>query len=267
MRGSNLRLQCLLVEYDIRSRLLTTAVVLGRDSSYHHVKTRACNRVRVEEERVVPLRFGEFSLDEDRRQVFRGTEPVSLEPKAYDLLTLLVARRPKALSKAQIRDVLWPATFVSESTLAGLVAAVRSALGDDVQQPRFVRTLRGFGYAFCGTVGAERPPASAADASGCGLLWASREIPLPEGEHLLGRDDECLVRSRSVRVSRRHAKITVRGVRAVLEDLGSRNGTSVGGRRIQGPVELAGGDKIGVGPEEIVFLGPGGAGSTETDGE
>jgi DNA-binding winged helix-turn-helix (wHTH) protein len=220
----------------------------------------------VKEERVVPLRFGEFSLDEDRRQVFRGTEPVSLEPKAYQLLTLLVARRPKALSKAQIRDVLWPGTFVSESTLAGLVTIVRSALGDDVHQPRFIRTLRGFGYAFCGTVGDDRALPSAAPPSGCGLLWAGREIPLPEGEHFLGRDENCLVRSRSVRVSRRHAKITVQGTRAVLEDLGSRNGTSVGGRRIEGPLELAAGDTIGVGQEEIVFLGPGGAGSTVTDG-
>jgi DNA-binding winged helix-turn-helix (wHTH) protein len=220
----------------------------------------------VEEERVVPLRFGEFSLDEDRRQVFRGTAPVSLEPKAYELLWLLVARRPKALAKAQIRDVLWPRTFVSESTLAGLVAVVRSALGDDVHEPRFIRTLRGFGYAFCGTVSDEHPPPSALPRSGCGLLWAGREIPLPEGEHLLGRADGCLVRSGSVRVSRRHAKITVRGRHAVVEDLGSRNGTSVGGRRIKGPVELAGGDTIGVGPEVIVFLGPGEAGSTVTDG-
>jgi DNA-binding winged helix-turn-helix (wHTH) protein len=220
----------------------------------------------VEEERVVPLRFGEFSLDEDRRQLFREAEPVSLEPKAYELLSLLVARRPKALSKAQIRDVLWPGTFVSESTLAGLVAVVRSALSDDVRQPRFIRTLRGFGYAFCGTVGDELPPPSAAPPSGCGLLWAGCDVPLPEGEYLLGRDDDCLVKSRSVRVSRHHAKITVRGTRAVLEDLGSKNGTLVGGRRIEGPVELVGGDTIGLGPEKIVFLGPGGAGSTVTDG-
>jgi SARP family transcriptional regulator, regulator of embCAB operon len=58
----------------------------------------------------------------------------------------------------------------------------------------------------------------------------------------------------------------VRGSRAVLDDLGSRNGTWVGGRRIEGPVELAGGDTIGVGPETIVFLGPGGAASTVGDG-
>jgi DNA-binding winged helix-turn-helix (wHTH) protein len=216
----------------------------------------------------VPVRFGEFSLDEDRRQVLRGEAPVPLEPKAWELLNLLVTRRPKALSKAQIRDVLWPGTFVSETALAGLVADIRSALGDDARQPRYVRTLHGFGYAFCGTVEAERAPAPgllSGGTSGCRLLWAGREIPLPNGEHVLGRDEDCLVRSRSVRVSRRHARITVRGGRAVLEDLGSRNGTSLGGRRIEGPVELALGDTIEVGPEEIVFLGPGGTGSTVTD--
>jgi DNA-binding winged helix-turn-helix (wHTH) protein len=214
----------------------------------------------------VALRFGEFSLDEDRREVLRGAASVPLEPKAYELLALLVRRSPKALSKSQIRDVLWPGTFVSESTLAGLVADLRSALGDRPHNPRFIRTLHGFGYAFCGTVGDERPAAPAALTSGCGLLWAGREIQLAEGEHLLGRDEDCLVRSQSVRVSRRHAKITLRGARAVLEDLGSRNGTSVGGRRIEGPVELAAGDAIGIGPEEIVYLGPGEAGSTVTDG-
>jgi DNA-binding winged helix-turn-helix (wHTH) protein len=212
----------------------------------------------------VPVRFGEFSLDEDRRQVLRGETPLPLEPKAWELLSLLVARRPKALSKAQIRDVLWPGTFVSETALAGLVADIRAALGDDARQPRFVRTLHGFGYAFCGTVAGERPSAPAL-ASGCRLLWADREIPLPDGEHFLGRDEGCLVRSRSVRVSRHHARIRVEAGRAVLEDLGSRNGTHVGGRRIDGPVELTLGDTIEVGPEEIVFLGPGGTGSTVTD--
>ena len=73
-----------------------------------------------------------------------------LETKAYELLGLLLARRPTALSKAQIRAVLWPGTFVSESALARLVTQVRAACGDDAQAPRFIRTVHGFGYAFCG---------------------------------------------------------------------------------------------------------------------
>lgn len=94
--------------------------------------------------------FGDFAFDPERRQLLRLGEPVPLETKAYELLGLLLSRRPNALSKAQIRDVLWPGTFVSESALARLVAQIRAACGDDPQNSRFIRTVHGFGYAFCG---------------------------------------------------------------------------------------------------------------------
>jgi DNA-binding winged helix-turn-helix (wHTH) protein len=50
--------------------------------------------------------FDGFELDQERRQLLRSGEPVPLEPKAYELLSLLVERRPRALSRAQIRDVV-----------------------------------------------------------------------------------------------------------------------------------------------------------------
>ncbi len=101
------------------------------------------------------LQFGDFELDRERRQLLRSGQPVPLEPKAYELLSLLVERRPRALSRAQIRDVVWPGVFVSESTLGVAVNAIRQALGDDARQPRFIRTVHGFGYAFCGEVAGE----------------------------------------------------------------------------------------------------------------
>jgi Tol biopolymer transport system component/DNA-binding winged helix-turn-helix (wHTH) protein len=94
--------------------------------------------------------FGDFELDQERRQLLRSSEPVPLQPKAYELLSLLLQRRPRVLSRAQIRDVIWPGTFVSESTLAVVVTGLRQALGDDARQPRFIRTVHRFGYAFCG---------------------------------------------------------------------------------------------------------------------
>jgi DNA-binding winged helix-turn-helix (wHTH) protein len=84
----------------------------------------------VSEEETMSFRFGDFELDEERRQLLRSGEPVPLEPKAYELLSLLVERRPRALSRAQIRDAIWPQTFVSDSTLAGVVNGFRQALGD-----------------------------------------------------------------------------------------------------------------------------------------
>ena len=57
------------------------------------------------------LVFGHFALDQERRQLLRSGEPVPLEAKAFELLSLLLARRPRVLSKAQIRDVIWPRTL------------------------------------------------------------------------------------------------------------------------------------------------------------
>ena len=90
--------------------------------------------------------LGDFVLDRATRQLLRGSEERRLEPKAFGLLDLLVEQRPVAISKQEIRDRLWPDTFVSESSLTGLVAQVRHALGDDPRQPRLVRTVHGFGY-------------------------------------------------------------------------------------------------------------------------
>jgi DNA-binding winged helix-turn-helix (wHTH) protein len=95
-------------------------------------------------------RFGDFELDQEQRQLLHSGRPVPFEPKAYELLRLLIERRPRALSRAQIRDVVWPDTLISESTLGVIVNSIRKALGDDAQEPRFIRTVHGFGYAFCG---------------------------------------------------------------------------------------------------------------------
>ena len=135
--------------------------------------------------------FGDFELDQERRQLLRSGQPVPLEPKAYELLGLLLERRPRALSRAQIRDVIWPQTFVSESTLAVVVNAVREALEDDARHPRFIRTVHGFGYAFCGEAreaGEGRPGAGEAvvERPYPGLLAFTEA----DAEHFFGREAE-----------------------------------------------------------------------------
>lgn len=111
--------------------------------------------------------FGEFVLDLDSRELRRGVEPVRLSPKAFQLLEILVINRPKALSKADLQDKLWPDTFVVEKNLANLVSETRQALGDSPSAPGFIRTVPRYGYAFHETIPGDqkaplaRPPAPA----------------------------------------------------------------------------------------------------------
>jgi non-specific serine/threonine protein kinase len=92
--------------------------------------------------------FGEFVLDLDARQLVRAGAPVPLSPKALQLLGILVESHARALSKTELQDHLWPGTFVVEKNLTNLVSEVREALGDDPTNPRFIRTVHRFGYAF-----------------------------------------------------------------------------------------------------------------------
>src|SRR6266702_6442644 len=103
------------------------------------------------------VRFGDFVLDRATRQLLKNGEPRPLEPKAYALLDLLISRRPAAVSKQEIRDGLWPDTFVSESHLSSLAARVRRALDTGAGGPGFLRTVHGFGYAFAAEAAEEEP--------------------------------------------------------------------------------------------------------------
>jgi DNA-binding winged helix-turn-helix (wHTH) protein len=196
------------------------------------------------------VQFGGFLFDEDRRELLRGSELLHLEPKAFELLALLLSRRPNAVSKAAIHEAIWAGAYVSESSLPGLVGDLRVALGDDPKAPRFIRTVPRYGYAFCG----EAAGGSAQPAPLWIAQWASHVVALPDGEHLIGRGEDCRIRSDSPRVSRHHARVRVTSERLLVEDLGSRNGTWLNGGRITGTAELSSGDAVRVGPEEIRFV-------------
>src|SRR5687767_13724910 len=94
------------------------------------------------------IRAGACVIDTDRRQVFRAGEAVAISPKGYQLLALLLDARPKALSKHNLHEALWPDTYVVEANLSNLIGEIRTALGDSARQPQIIRTLHGFGYAF-----------------------------------------------------------------------------------------------------------------------
>jgi DNA-binding winged helix-turn-helix (wHTH) protein len=201
------------------------------------------------------VRFGECVLDSDTRRLSVRGEAVHLSPKAFQFLEMLLESRPKALSRSEIHERLWPGTFVSEGTLTSLLAEVRSATGDSARDSRFVRTVHRFGYAFSGSAQELR-----GEVSGVGgqkliyrLIWGNREIAVNPGENLLGRDGDSIVWIDDALVSRRHARIVIDESGAVLEDLGSRNGTYLRGKRIEAPRKLADEDQVTIGPASMVF--------------
>jgi DNA-binding winged helix-turn-helix (wHTH) protein len=195
-------------------------------------------------------------LDTATRELVRAGAASALSPKAFALLALLAERRPAAVSHAELREALWPGMEAGGTTLARLVNEVRAAVGDRAEDARVIRTVARFGYAFCAEA------TDATDASGgeggaprvvCALQWGDRHFPLPPGAHVIGRAPDARVTVPASNVSRHHARIVVTADGATIEDLGSRNGTFVGGGRISAATVLKNDDRIAVGPATLVF--------------
>ncbi len=209
------------------------------------------------------LRFGDVTFDPGRRLVLRGPRPVSLTPRAYRLLEILLSGRPNALSKAEILEAVWPGTYVTEGSLSALVKDLRKALGEDARSPSYIRTVFGFGYAFEGTVHEVAPaePSVARHA----LIRGGNEIRLVDGPNLIGREPPAGIVISHPSVSREHARIDVVGESAEVEDLGSKNGTWRGETRLAGKASLADGDELRIGAVRLTYRGPAAGTPEETE--
>jgi DNA-binding winged helix-turn-helix (wHTH) protein/Tol biopolymer transport system component len=93
--------------------------------------------------------FGPFRLEPAERKLMRGTEMVTLTPKAFDTLLLLVRNSGHLLEKDDLIATLWPDTFVEEGSLSNNIFLLRKALGED---PAFIETVPKRGYRFVGAV-------------------------------------------------------------------------------------------------------------------
>jgi DNA-binding winged helix-turn-helix (wHTH) protein len=199
----------------------------------------------------VTYRFARFLLDDDTRQLFADGTEVRLSPKAFELLRILIQQRSRALTKAELQDRLWPSTFVGETNLATLVAEIRRALEDSAQDSHYVRTVHRFGYRFVAEI-SEGTPTGAGAPRFC-IVQGDRRFFLSDGTFVIGRAPDAAIQIDSGGVSRLHAQITVCGRDVRVEDLGSKNGTFVGGQPVTAARSLEDGDEVRVGPVALRF--------------
>lgn len=210
-------------------------------------------------------RFSGFSLDAGARQVaFEGNE-VHLSPKAFELLHLLLANRARAMAKTELQEFLWPSTFVDETNLPTLVAEIRRALGDSATQSRFVRTVHRFGYRFVApAIEEEATPPVVPRTTRLYLTSGDRQFVLTQGSTILGRGRDATIRLDAAGVSRHHARITVSGDTARIDDIDSKNGTFVNGVRVTAARALRDADEIRLGPIALTFRAEALTAPTET---
>ena len=195
-------------------------------------------------------RFGDLTFDSDRRELTRSGRPVALNPKAFELLAVLVESWPSAISKEALYERLWPGVFVEMGNLHNLISDIRLAVNDEART--IIRTIPRFGYA----LGADLERDTVASVH---LVIGLRELPLHDGEHIIGRD---LVGAPDV--SRRHARVVVAGRHVTLEDLGSKNGTWIGGKRLTSPTPVDSDQEIILGRTHAVIRFNAGTGETVT---
>jgi DNA-binding winged helix-turn-helix (wHTH) protein/TolB-like protein/Flp pilus assembly protein TadD len=96
--------------------------------------------------------FGPFLLDPPERTLLRGETPIPLPPKAFDTLVYLVENPGRLIPKDDLMKAVWRGTFVEESNLTLNISILRKALGDSVQEQRFIVTVPGRGYRFSAPV-------------------------------------------------------------------------------------------------------------------
>jgi DNA-binding winged helix-turn-helix (wHTH) protein len=96
--------------------------------------------------------FGPFRVDPDKQILLREDQPVSITPKAFETLLILVRRSREAVSKDELMKAIWPDAFVEEANLSQNIFTLRKALGDTPENRRYIVTLPGRGYRFTAEV-------------------------------------------------------------------------------------------------------------------
>lgn len=188
------------------------------------------------------VRFGTCTFDAHRRQVLRDNgDVIHLTPKAFDLLGLLLESAPSVVRKTEFHERLWPGTFVSDATLAGLVKELRRALEDPPGDVPLIRTSYGVGYAFSGALEKIRPGSVAEAPSSIAVLPFANLSAGAENDYFSDGLTEELISALThvpgLQVAARTSAFHFRGVEADIKEVGRQLHVD---RVLEGSVRRAG---------------------------
>jgi eukaryotic-like serine/threonine-protein kinase len=162
----------------------------------------------------LPRAFGPFCLDEEQHLLTCKDQPVSLPPKCFDLLCLLVNNRGRLLEKDRLMQEIWPETFVEEANLSNTVALLRKALGDSPAASRYIQTVPKLGYRFVAPLRDLGTPGGQARGAE-GHRPAIRILVFPFRSHAGFNDLEHLAYSLPEAISTTLAELNVFTVRSI----------------------------------------------------
>lgn len=129
--------------------------------------------------------FGAFRLDPAAARLWQGDESVALQPRPLAVLAYLAARPGQVVGRDELLAALWADTHVTKAVLKVAVRAVREAIGDDAEAPRFIETVGREGYRFIG--GVEVPRLARGGAASAGAAMVGRDSELARLHDALAR--------------------------------------------------------------------------------
>src|SRR6266849_11147315 len=136
-------------------------------------------------------RFGQFVLDPGRRTLSRANSPISLTPKAFDVLLFLAQNPNRLVTKEELLQAVWADTFVEEGNLTQYIYYLRKALGDNSEDTRLIVTIARKGYQFTADVtvaeaadtakraAVQVPTAESSQADTQPALWSPADEAVP----------------------------------------------------------------------------------------
>src|SRR6188474_2927726 len=96
--------------------------------------------------------FDSFRVDVSERLLFKDNREVSLTPKVFDTLLVLLENSSHVMTKKELMRQVWPDSFVEENNLAQNISILRKALGKTHEGEHYIQTVPKRGYRFVGDV-------------------------------------------------------------------------------------------------------------------